>query len=123
MADKADKAAAAEQAAAEVPVEPSADPALVPDPEAPGAALVAPAELPNGGAGAAEPEVASERGSVVLRLADWSLTAFEMTLDDGGDDPRPITVTRDGLRVTKAQCEEIQACARAHGVELTEETA
>lgn len=69
-----------------------------------------------------EPDVLSARGAVVVKLADWSLTAFQTTLGEG-EDAVTVVVTRTGLRVTKAQAKEIQAAARSHGVELTEEAA
>lgn len=65
-----------------------------------------------------EPEVLAERGGFVLKLGDWTLHAFETTLAETG---QAVVVTRTGLRVTREQADEIQAAARAHGVELTEE--
>lgn len=69
-----------------------------------------------------EPDVLSERGKSVIRLDDWTTSAFNYTFGEG-DDARPVIVTADGLRVTKAEATELHEAAARHGVRTVIEEA
>lgn len=64
------------------------------------------------------PEVVSERGTRVLKPADWQTQ--DVSFDVDGE---RVTVPRHGLRVNKTQESKYLVAALAHGIELTGEDA
>lgn len=88
-------------------------------PEAPsvGTAAVTPAVAPSvsGEPESDAPEVLSPRGGVIVRLDSPLVTSFELTVGTG-EDAEPITLTSVGVRVNKAQAQQILETAVAHGV-------
>lgn len=70
--------------------------------------------------GDGEPDVLSPRGKYLVKLNDWTTRAFDLTLGEGGD-AKPVTLTAAGLQVTKAESEQLQQAAAAHGVAVSVE--
>ena len=66
----------------------------------------------------APPEVLSPKGTVVVKIGEPFLAEFStaVTFQD-----EPVTITPEGIQVTKAQAAEITQAAALSGVTLTHE--